>query len=94
MNVISKDHPLYSDPSRPWPYAVTVGYRAQGRKIVESRTVYVRATGEQDAGQKGIVYCREWLPALVRDGRRLKASRCLSVRPLDNGDAIGQGGAV
>lgn len=87
---LSPDHPLRTDPGRPWPYAVQVGYRGQGaRSIVTSRTLYVRATS---AGSAKVVAMREALasPTLTRDGVRLKASRPLSARPLGKSDCIGE----
>lgn len=90
MNVhqLSHDHPLLSDPARPWPYKVLVGYRAQGnRKIVATRSIYVRATSEGQAEQAGLREARAMIPMVV-DGRRLKASRIVSIRPLDKHDAI------
>lgn len=86
---LSPGHPLRTDPSRPWPYAVQIGYRGRGaRSIVTSRTLYVRTTSASSA--KAIAM-REALasPAITRDGKRLKASRPLSARPLDRGDCIG-----
>jgi hypothetical protein len=91
MNIrnLSPDHPLRTDPNRPWPYKVLVGYRAQGnRKIVATRSVYVRATSEDQAEQAGLREARAMIPMVV-DGRRLKASRIVSSRPLDKQDAIG-----
>lgn len=81
-------HPLRTDPNRPWPYAVQIGYRGRGRLIVTSRTLYVRATSASSA--KAIAM-REALasPTITMDGKRLKASRPLSARPLDRGDCIG-----
>ncbi|WP_189520010.1 hypothetical protein [Kushneria pakistanensis] len=86
---LSADHPLHSDPEKPWPYVVTVGYRATGRKIIKRRRVYVRATGLTHAESSAIRYCREQ-SAPIRDdsGRLLHPSRALSARPLDKTDRI------
>lgn len=89
IHYLSENHPLRTDPSRPWPYLVLVGYRAPGnRKIVASRAVYVRATSEDSARLVGFREARAMIPMVV-DGRRLKASRIVSSRPLDKSDAIG-----
>lgn len=86
---LSANHPLLTDPSRPWPYLVRIGYRAPGnRKIVASRAVYVRATSEDSARLVGFREARGMLP-MVQDGQRLKASRIVSSRPLDKSDAVG-----
>lgn len=86
---LSENHPLRTDPSRPWPYKVMVGYRAQGnRKIVASRAVYVRATSEDRARMVGFREASAMIPMVV-NGQRLKASRIVSSRPLDKADAIG-----
>lgn len=86
---LSADHPLRSDPEKPWPYVVTVGYRATGRKIVRRRRVYVRATGLSHAESSAIRYCREQsAPIRSNDGRLLYPSRALSARPLDKNDRI------
>lgn len=86
---LSANHPLRTNPDRPWPYAVMIGYRGRAiRSIVTSRTLYVRATSASSA--KAIAM-REALasPTITMDGKRLKASRPLSARPLDRGDCIG-----
>lgn len=88
MNVhsLSSDHPLLADPSRPWPYKVLVGYRAMGnRKIIATRAIYVRAKSEEQARLVGIREARAMIP-MIKDGRKLKASRIVSSRPLDKGD--------
>lgn len=86
---LSENHPLLTDPNRPWPYLVLIGYRAPGnRKIVASRSVYVRASGEVKARMAGFREARAMLP-MVKNGQRLKASRIVSSRPLDKSDAIG-----
>lgn len=59
LSGLSANHPLHSDPERPWPYVVTVGYRLMGRKIVKRRKVYVRATRLAHAESSAIRYCRE-----------------------------------
>ncbi len=86
---LSPNHPLHEDPMRPWPYVVLVGYRAMGnRKIVATRSVYIRSSGEDHARLAGFREARAMLP-MIKDGKRLKASRIVSSRPLDRGDAIG-----
>src|SRR5690554_7733830 len=87
---LSLDHPLRNDPARPWPYAVVIGYRARGkRSIVARHTLHVRATSPERAKCAAM---REALGGVpwIKDGVRLKASRPLSVRPLDRGDRIGR----
>lgn len=86
---LSENHPLKEDPMRPWPYVVLVGYRAAGnRKIVATRPIYIRAAGEDRARMAGFREARAMIP-MMKDGRRLKASRIVSSRPLDRPDAIG-----
>lgn len=86
---LSANHPLLTDPSRPWPYLVLVGYRAPGnRKIVATRSVYVRANSEDRARLVGFREARAMIP-MVQNGQRLKASRIVSSRPLDKSDAVG-----
>ncbi|SPJ35221.1 hypothetical protein [Kushneria phyllosphaerae] len=89
---LSENHPLRTDPTRSWPYVVTVGYRAKARQIVERRRVYVRATSPELAERDAVMYCRN-IACPVRDeaGRLLKPSRALASRPLDKNDAIGGG---
>lgn len=83
---LSPNHPLLADPSRPWPYKVLVGYRAMGnRKIIATRAVYVRAKSEEQARLVGIREARSMIP-MVKDGKKLKASRIVSSRPLDESD--------
>ncbi|WP_278366910.1 hypothetical protein [Marinobacter salarius] len=84
---LSVNHPLHTDPLRPWPYKVLIGYRAMGnRKIVATRSVYVRASGESQARLVGLREARAMIP-MLKDGKRLKASRIVSSRPLDKCDA-------
>lgn len=88
-HVLSENHPLRTDPMRPWPYAVLIGYRAMGnRKIVGTRPIHVRASGEEQARMAALREARSMMP-MVKDGQRLKASRIVSSRPLDRGDAVG-----
>lgn len=87
MSHLSPNHPLHADPMRPWPYKVLIGYRAMGnRKIVATRSVYVLASGEDRARMVGFREARAMIP-MVKDGKKLKASRIVSSRPLDKGDA-------
>lgn len=89
---LSENHPLRTDPERPWPYKVLVGYRAPGnRKILGTRSVYVRAAGEDKARMVALQEARKMMP-MVLDGQRLKCSRIVSSRPLDKQDAIDLGG--
>lgn len=91
---LSPNHPLQTDPHRPWPYLVAVGYRKPGaRKIVCSRPLYIRATSEAGARMSAINKAREMMPRIM-DGQRLIASRIVYSRPLDQGDAINSGGAA
>jgi len=86
---LSPDHPLRDDPGRWWPYAVVIGYRSTARRIVARRTVYVRECGPASAEVTAVGYARDLGPTVRgEDGRALRASRALSVRPLDKGDAI------
>ena len=88
---LSKNHPLIADPLKPWPYKVLVGYRRPGnRAITASRSIYIRACGEDEARMAGMRKAREMLPMVV-SGERLIASRVVSSRPLDKHDAIGSG---
>lgn len=88
---LSQNHPLLTDPLKPWPYKVLVGYRRPGnRAITASRAIYIRASGEDEARLAGIRKAREMLPMVV-NGERLVASRVVSSRPLDKCDAIGAG---
>jgi len=90
LDDLSQEHPLRDDPGRWWPYAVVVGYRLRTRQIVKRRTVYVRECGPASAEHTAVMYARDHGP-IVRDemGRILKASRAVSVRPLDLSDCIG-----
>ena len=93
LYALSDNHPLRIDPARPWPYKVLIGYRAPGnRKIVATRSVYVRASGEDRARLVGFREARAMLPMVVK-GQRLKCSRIVSSRPLDKQDAFNLGGA-
>jgi len=86
MTSLSEGHPLLTDPQRPWPYKVLIGYRAPGhRKIVSSRAIYIRAAGEDQARMGALREARAMIPMIV-DGKRLKASRIVSSRPLDRSD--------
>ena len=91
MNSLSPNHPLRTDPNRPWPYVVLVGYRAAGsRKIIDHSRQHVRATSHQQAMHAGIIAAREsGYTRRTKDGKRLIASRALSARPLDLQDRIG-----
>ncbi|WP_106478154.1 hypothetical protein [Phytohalomonas tamaricis] len=86
---LSPNHPLRSDPSKPWPYAVVVGYRLKARRIVKRRTVFVRATGLATAEIEAVMYCRDQaVPVYDDEGRKLYPSRAMSARPLDKSDCF------
>jgi len=85
-NYLSDGHPLINDPQRPWPYKVLVGYRAPGnRNIVCSRAIYIRASSEDLARMCALREARGMMP-MIAGGKRLKASRIVSSRPLDRSD--------
>lgn len=91
MTHLSPHHPLRTDPNRPWPYVVLVGYRAAGcRKVIDTSLQHVRATSHELAMRAGIMAAREsGYTRRTKDGKRLIASRALSARPLDLADRIG-----
>lgn len=85
---LSENHPLRTDPHRPWPYAVTLGLRLAGaRRIVKHKIVNVRATSPDSAKTVALREARA-MPASYIDGKRLIISRPVSVRALDKSDAI------
>ena len=90
LSELSEDHPLQDDPTKWWPYAVVIGYRKTARRIIARRTVYVRSNGHAQAELAAIRHARGSGP-VVKDelGSILKASRAVSVRPLDKCDCIG-----
>lgn len=89
MYCLSEGHPLNSDPDKPWPWKVLVGYRARGnRSVVATRSIFIRAAGCQKAESGAIREARQMMP-MVKDGEKLVCSRIVSSRPLDKSDAIG-----
>ncbi len=85
---LSENHPLIADPDKPWPWKVLVGYRARGnRKLVATRSIYVRASGHQRAEAGAIREARQMVP-MVKDGANLVCSRIVSSRPLDKHDTV------
>lgn len=84
---LSENHPLIVDPDKPWPWMVTIGYRAPGaRKLKATRSIYLRAAGDREAESGAIRQARQ-MP-MFRDGQRLICSRIVSSRPLDKYDVF------
>ncbi|OFE11425.1 hypothetical protein PHACT_12780 [Pseudohongiella acticola] len=90
MNIaLSPNHPLRTDPLKPWPYEVTVWYRKPGsRKLIHCRRLFVKARGTAAALRAGIRLAREQ-GSIPYDGKRVIPSRPTSARPFDLQDRIG-----